>query len=161
MRAASIWRAVTKPQVSACRPYSPNAISAAPLVRPVMRPFCCLRHFTFLGASIVFLFFYFRALREPRVPLRQDLALEDPALDADGAVGGVRLGGAVLDVGAQRVQRHAPLVVPLVARHLGPAEAARAGQTDALGPELHRGLHRLLHRAAEGHAALELGGHVL
>ena len=92
---------------------------------------------------------------------RQNLALEDPALDADLAVRGVGLGEAVLDVGAQRVQRHATLAVPLVARHLGAAQAARAGDADALGAELHRRLHRLLHGAAEGDAALELGRDVL
>src|SRR3954465_4387192 len=35
-----------------------------------------------------------------------DLALEDPDLDAAGAVGGERSGNAVIDVGAERVQRH-------------------------------------------------------
>src|SRR5579863_4506735 len=97
IRAASICREVTNPHDRACRAYSPNATSVAPFERPVMRPFCCLRHLTFFGASIV-LVSYLPCLREPRVPLRKDLALEDPALDADGAVGGVGLGGAVLDV---------------------------------------------------------------
>src|SRR5450631_3382068 len=102
-----------------------------------------------------------RLLREPGVPLGQNFTLEDPAFDADGAVGGVGLGGAVLDVGAQRVQRHATLVVPLVARHLGAAETARAREADALGAELHGRLHGLLHGAAEGDAALELRRDVL
>src|SRR5271170_5151737 len=53
------------------------------------------------------------------------------------------------------------LVVPLVARHLGAAEATRAGEADALGAELHGRLHGLLHGAAEGDAALELGRDVL
>src|SRR5690606_18040116 len=48
---------------------------------------------------------------------RQDLAVEDPALDADGAVRGPRLGEAVVDVRAQGVQRHATLAIPLAARH--------------------------------------------
>src|SRR5450432_1446326 len=159
MRAASIWREVTKPQESACRPYSPNATLVAPFDRPVMRPFCCLRHLTFLGASIVFS--YLPCLREPRVTLGQNLALEDPAFDADGAVGGVGLGGARFDDGAQGVQRDATLVVPLVARHLGAAQAAGAGEADSLGAELHRRLDRLLHGAAERHPALELRGDVL
>ena len=55
-----------------------------------------------------------------------DLALEDPHLHADHAVR--RLGEAVaeIDVGAQRVQRHAPLAIPLHARDLGAAEPARS-----------------------------------
>src|SRR3989441_3009799 len=42
----------------------------------------------------------------------EHLAAEDPYLDADDAVGGLRLGDAVVHVGAQRVQRHAALAVP-------------------------------------------------
>src|SRR6185312_10153917 len=52
IRAASIWREVTNPHDSACSAYSPNATSVAPFERPVIRPFCCLRHLTVLGASI-------------------------------------------------------------------------------------------------------------
>src|SRR2546428_24216 len=57
--------------------------------------------------------------------LGQDFAAEDPALDADDAIGGLRLGQAVVHVGAERVQRHAPLTVPFRARDLGAAESAR------------------------------------
>src|SRR5207247_2157527 len=48
------------------------------------------------------------------------LAFEDPHLDADRPVG--RLGGRdrVIHVGAQRMQRHAPLVVALRARDFSP-----------------------------------------
>ena len=45
---------------------------------------------------------------------RQDFALVDPHLDADAAVGGLRLGKAVVDVGAQRLQRDGALVVCLL-----------------------------------------------
>src|SRR5216684_659897 len=93
--------------------------------------------------------------------LGEHLAAEDPHLAADLPVGRPRLGEAVVDVRAQRVQRHAPLAVPLVAGHLRAAQAARAGHADALGAELLRRLDGLLHRAAEGDAALELGGDVL
>src|SRR5215472_9621566 len=88
----------------------------------------------------------------------EDLALEDPHLDAAGAVGRERGRDAVVDVGAQRVQRHAALAVPLHARDLGAAEAARTVDADALGAEPHRRLHRALHGAAEGDATLELLG---
>src|SRR2546423_10208857 len=97
MRAASICREVMNPQVIACRPYSPKTTEVAPLETPLIFPFCCFRHLTFLGASIQKTL----SLRQSLRPLRQDLALEDPALDPDGAVRGVRLGGAVLDVGPQ------------------------------------------------------------
>jgi hypothetical protein len=90
-----------------------------------------------------------------------DLALEDPALDADGARGRVGLGEAVVDVGAERVERDAAGLVGLAARHLGAGEADRGGDADALGAELHRGLHGALERAAERDAALELLGDVL
>src|SRR5690606_31185544 len=56
--------------------------------------------------------------------LRKDLALEDPALHADGAVRGLRGCHAELDVGAQGVQGDAALAVLLGARDLGSAEPA-------------------------------------
>ena len=91
----------------------------------------------------------------------RDLALVDPDLHADAAEGGLGLVEAVVDVGAQRVQGHAALAVELRARHLGAVEAARALDPDALGTRAHRGLHGLLHRATELHAAGELLGDAL
>src|SRR5467141_1527654 len=102
-----------------------------------------------------------RALLRLGGRLGKDLAAEDPHLAADLAVGGLRLGEAVVDVGPERVQGDAPFAVPLVARHLRAAQAARAGHADALGAELLRRLDGLLHRAPEGDAALQLGGDVL
>src|SRR3989442_321188 len=91
----------------------------------------------------------------------QDLALEDPDLDADRPRRRVRGGEAVIDVGADRVQRHAPVAVPLAARDLAAAQPARAGDADAVGAQPERGRHRLLHRPAEGHALLQLQRDVL
>src|SRR5690348_14567984 len=91
----------------------------------------------------------------------ENLALEDPYLDAADAVGGVRFGFGIIDVAAQRVQRNAPLAVPFGARDLGAAETARAGDPNALGAEAERRLHGALHRAAERDAALELVGDAL
>ena len=65
--------------------------------------------------------------------MRQDLALEHPHLDAAGAEGGESGGDAVVDVGAQRVKRHAALAIPFHAGDLGAAQAARAVDADALG----------------------------
>src|SRR3954468_24006847 len=86
----------------------------------------------------------------------EDLALEDPDLDAAGTERGERGRHAVVDVGAQRVQRHAAFAIPLHARDFGAAEPAGAVDADAFGAETHRRLHRALHRAAECNAALEL-----
>src|SRR5690606_6794839 len=73
---------------------------------------------------------------------RQLLAGVDPDLDADAAVGGPGLVEAVVDLGAQRVQRDAALAVPLRAAHLGAAQTARALDADALRSGLHGVLRR-------------------
>src|SRR5688500_5702765 len=91
----------------------------------------------------------------------EDLALEHPHLDAADAVGGVRLGLGIIDVAAQRVQRHAALAVPFGAGDLGAAETAGAGDPDALSAEAQRRLHGALHRPAERDAPLELVGDAL
>src|SRR5205085_4307342 len=80
---------------------------------------------------------------------------------ADAPEGGAGLGVAVVDVGAQRVQRDAALAVPLLAAHLGAAEATTALHPDAERAGLHRRLHRTLHRATEADAAGELVGDAL
>src|SRR6185437_10424573 len=90
-----------------------------------------------------------------------DLALEDPDLDPAGAVGRLRGGDAIVDVGAQRVQRHAALVIPLDVRDLGAAETAAALDADAERAQAMGRLHGALHHATEGDAALELLGDVL
>src|SRR6185503_3871927 len=91
-----------------------------------------------------------------------DVALVDPHLHADAAEGGAGLEQAVVDVGTQRVQRHATLAVKLRARHLGTAQAARALHPDALDLRAaHRRLDRLAHRAAERHAVAQLLGDAL
>src|SRR5689334_23551763 len=93
--------------------------------------------------------------------MSEDLALEDPHLHSADAISGVRLGLGVIDIAAQRVQRNAAFAVPFGPRDLRSAETARAGDPDALGAETQRGLHRALHRAAEGDAALQLVGNAL
>src|SRR5262249_23266208 len=72
------------------------------------------------------------ALRDAFVALGHDLALVDPDLHPDPAVGRLRLGDAVVDVGADRVQRHAALGVALRAAHLGAGEPAAALHLHAL-----------------------------
>src|ERR1700731_5145127 len=90
-----------------------------------------------------------------RVVLK-DFALENPDLDAAGAERGERGRHAVIDIGAQGVQRHATFAIPFHPRDFGAAETARAVDTNALGAETHRRLHRALHGAAERDTALEL-----
>src|SRR5262245_53701526 len=97
------------------------------------------------------------SLRGHRIVLH-DLALEDPHLDADHAIGGLGEPVAEIDVRAQRVQGHAALAVPFHARDLGAAEPARAIDADAESAEPDRRLHRPFHGAAEGDAALQLLG---
>src|SRR5699024_5386249 len=89
------------------------------------------------------------------------VALVDPHLHADAAEGGAGLVEAVIDDRPQGVQRHAPLAVELAAAHLGAAETAGDGHTDALGAGTLRGLHALAHRPAERHASSELLGNAL
>src|SRR5690606_17881373 len=91
----------------------------------------------------------------------EDLALEDPHLDADHPIGGQRLGLGIVDVGAQRMQRHAAFPIPFDAGDLGAAETAAARDLDAFGAEPERRLHRALHRTAESDAANELVGDAL
>jgi len=86
----------------------------------------------------------------------EDLALENPNLDAAHTVS--RLSGAVgeVDVGAQCMQRDATFAIPLHAGDLGATQPPRTIDPDALRTEPHRRLHRALHSAAKGDAPLEL-----
>src|SRR5206468_297714 len=91
----------------------------------------------------------------------ENLALEDPNLDAADAISGVRLGLRVIDVAAQGVQRNPAFAVPFGAGDLGAAEATRAGDANAFRAETQRRLNRALHRATERNSALELVGDAL
>src|SRR5205085_2905703 len=92
------------------------------------------------------------------VALGHDLALVDPDLHADPAGGRLRLDEAVVDVGADRVQRHTALAVRLPAAHLAAAETARALDLDAGGAGADRRRERTLHRAPEGDTVGKLLG---
>src|SRR6185312_9834155 len=176
-RAASICRAVIRSGSIAFSPNWPKASDAALDAMPWMRPLCALRNLVRIGCSMADAFSqkplvvgsgriaprpagialgHALVLRH-RVVLH-DLALEDPDLDPAGAVGGESGGDAVIDVGAQGVQRHAAFAIPFHPRDLGAAETARAVDTNTLGAKTHRRLHRALHGAAERDAALELLG---
>src|SRR5690606_2995220 len=93
--------------------------------------------------------------------MAEDLALEDPALDADDPVGSESFRFRVVDVGAQRVKRHPSFAVPLDASDLGAAETSTASDPDAFRAETQGGLHRALHRPAERDTADQLVGNAL
>src|SRR3954469_342091 len=86
----------------------------------------------------------------------KDFALEDPDLDAAGAEGGERGRNAIIDISAQRVQRHATFAIPFHARDFGAAETTRAVDTNAFGAKTHRRLHCALHGATERDPPLQL-----
>src|SRR6185295_911463 len=90
-----------------------------------------------------------------------DLAYEDPHLDANDAVGRLRDPIAEIDVGAQGMQRHAALPVPLDAGNFRAAQPTRAIDADAEGAQTQGGLHSALHGATEGDPTLELLGNGL
>src|SRR5690606_1618715 len=92
----------------------------------------------------------------PASPVLDHLALEDPHLHTDRAVRRHRRRLRVIDVGAQRVQRYSPFVIPFRTRDLGAAEAAAALDLDPLGARAHRVLHRALHRTPERDPLREL-----
>src|SRR6185437_12687426 len=172
-RAASIWRAVMRSGAIAFRPNWPNDNVAPEVAVPWMRPLCAFRNFVFFGCIMAYALKP-SLLRSGSVATRpravalghllvlghrivlQDLALEDPDLDAAGAERGECRRYAVVDIGAQRMQRHPPLAVPFHAGDFGAAETARAVDANAFGAKAHRRLHCALHRATKRDAALEL-----
>src|SRR5438128_5121723 len=153
-RAASIWRFVTQPGSSALRPYSPKARVEPRWALPRIRPRWAFRYLTRLGISM-------DGPLGLRGRLGEHLAFEDPDLHADRAVGRVGGGHPEVDVGAQRVQRHPTVAIPLASRDFGAAQAPGARDADAVGAQPQRRRHRLLHRPPEGHPLLELQRHVL
>src|SRR5206468_2470230 len=117
-RAASIWRAVSRPRPTAFRPYSPKLTLAPTVATPLFRPFCSLRYFLLAGCSMLHSCGFARTLRclglrcrcrlRFRV-MRHDFAFEYPDLDADDTVRCLGLGKSIVDVGAQRMERHPTL----------------------------------------------------
>src|SRR5947207_4601295 len=154
-RAASICRLVTQPGSSAFSPYSPNASVAPRCAVPRIRPRWAFRYLTWLATSTRGVPSGFRRRGA------QHFALEVPDLDADRPVR--RVGGRepVVDVRADRMERHAAVAVPLLARDLAAAQPPRARDPDAVGAQAQRGGDRLLHGAAERDTLLELERHVL
>src|SRR5579859_2985034 len=161
----------------AFRPYWPNDNVAPEVAVPWIRPLCAFRNFVFFGCIMALspqtfrnflgrcgiatgpsaLAFGHLLVLGHRIVL-EDLALEDPDLDAAGAERRECGRNAVVDVGAKRMQRHAAFAIPLHARDFRAAQTTRAVDADAFGAQTHRRLHGALHGAAECDAALELLG---
>src|SRR5512140_94335 len=114
-RAASIWRAVSRPRPMAFRPNSPKETLAPRVATPLLRPFCSLRYFLLAGCSIshscgLAARFAIAAVRAVStlalallgrrllggglLALAQHLALEHEHLHADRAVGRLGFGEA-------------------------------------------------------------------
>src|SRR5579863_10288384 len=169
-RLASICRSVIQPGSSTFNPKSPKASVLPRQALPVMRPRCCLRYFTFFGINIIkFSVLSSRfsvknqnleSARYCRLRFaflgRQNFAFVYPALHADHAIRGARLGEAVVDVGAQRVQRQPALQVPLRARDFVAVQASAYADFDALATKTQRGIYRLAHSPAEADALFQL-----
>src|SRR6267154_5813814 len=85
-----------------------------------------------------------------------DLTLEDPDFDAASPIGRKRGRNAVVDIGTQRMERHASLAIPFHARDFRATQAARTVDTNATCAKPHRRLHRALHGAPERDATFQL-----
>src|SRR6266566_4181890 len=135
-RAASICLVSSQHRSSACSPYSPKATVLQRVAIPVRWPRCILRYFTLSGINGIAIP---RAKSNsawggpagagrPASPFHFGFAFANPAFDSQLAVHRAGFGKAVIDVGAERVQGHAALVIHFRARQLGAAQPA--GATD-------------------------------
>src|SRR5579884_371982 len=88
--------------------------------------------------------------------LRQNFAAVNPALHADHAVRGLRLGETVINVRPQRVQGQTSLQVPLGARDFVAVQAPANAHLDSLATEAQRGIYGLAHGATKAHALFKL-----
>src|SRR3954468_17363144 len=139
----------------AFRPNWPNDNVAPEVAVPWMRPLCAFRNFVFFGCIMAYalkpsLFFASRGIAARtgtvafghllvlghRIVL-EDLTLEDPDLDAAGTERGERGRNAIVDVGAQRMQRHTAFAIPFHTGDFGAAQTPRAVDTDAFGAKTH------------------------
>src|SRR5438128_2731916 len=92
-RPASIASALSQPPSSDCKPNSPKLTVLPRVALPFTTPRWLLRNFTRLGISGI------------AVLLVEIIAVIDPYLDADVALGGLGFGEAVLDAGPQGRER--------------------------------------------------------
>src|SRR5687767_13465532 len=132
-RAASICFVSSQQRSSACRPYSPNATVWPRVAKPARLPRCILRYLTLAGINgIKFSLLCGHSLsRRGLLLLRLHVAFANPALDSELAIYRVGLGKTIIDVRAQRVQRHPAFVIHFHARQLRATEAPGATNLDS------------------------------
>src|SRR5262249_266328 len=94
--------------------------------------------------------------RAAALPLLENFAAINPGLNTDHPVGGVGFGEAIIDIGAQGVQRKLSLQIPFTTRNLRSVQASGDADFDSFATEAERRIDRLAHRAAEGHTFFEL-----
>src|SRR5688572_19000785 len=134
-----------------------------------MRPRCCLRYLTFFGINMIDSPYLCPPRRSARRAVsvlfvatdarHEALTLVEPHLHANLPVGRVRFREAVVDVGAQRLQRKLSVQVPLGARDFCAVQPTGHTHLDPARAEAQRRFNRLAHRTAEGDALLELHRH--
>src|SRR5262245_48633903 len=142
MRPASIASALSQPPSRDCKPNSPKLTLLPRVALPLTTPRWLLRNFTRLGISGI------------AVLLVQIIAVVDPYLDADVALGGLGFGETVVDPRPQGRQRDGAVHTAFGAGHLGTAQPAGELQTHTFRPGFHRLVHRPLHRPAEARPLL-------
>ncbi len=90
-----------------------------------------------------------------------DLTLEHPYLDAADTIGGEGRTFAIIDLGTQRMQRHAAFTIPFGTRDLSTTKTAGTVDPNALCAKTHGRLHGALHSTTEADPALQLLGNIL
>src|SRR3569832_1304192 len=142
-----------RPRELAFWPNWPKLTSAPDCERPRLRPLRCLRNLVLFGCYMTAYPLISRGLVGTGFrslgSLLEHFAFEDPSLDTDHAGRRVRLGKAIIDVGTQRMHRHAPFAKPLGARKHNTAKTTTDVDLDALCAQAHGAGHGTLHRAAE------------
>ena len=85
-----------------------------------------------------------------------NLAFEDPDFDTANSISGHGFGHAIINIGAQCMQRHSALAIPFGTGNFSTAETATAIDTNAQSTQAHGRLHGALHGATETDTALKL-----
>ena len=90
-----------------------------------------------------------------------DLTLEYPYLDAADTIGGESRTFAIINLGAQCMQRHAAFTIPFGTRDLCTTKTTGTVDPHALCTKTHGRLHGALHSTTEADTALQLLGNIL
>src|SRR5690606_11197565 len=91
-----------------------------------------------------------------QIAIRQTIALVDPHLDTDDAVGCFSFAETVVDICAQCVEWHATFAIPFFTCDVDTVQTTGRHDLDTLCAEEHRVLHRTLHCTTEHDAFFQL-----